>query len=89
VDRGRRRGAGEGGGRGGGVRIEIDLPLVMAARLEAHLIDRSIEIDGHIERSTLADLVLSRVLAGARKAGYGKPIAPHRRRSNPLQRRST
>lgn len=54
------------------MRIELELTKRMAADLEAHLTQRAKEIDGCIERSTLADQVLSRVLAGARKAGYGK-----------------
>jgi hypothetical protein len=54
------------------MRVELDIPLVMLGRLEAHLVQRAIEIDGYIERSTIADQILSRVLSGARKAGYGK-----------------
>jgi hypothetical protein len=54
------------------MRIELDLTKRMVADLEAHLTRRAVEIDGHIERSTLSDQVLSRVLSGARKAGYGK-----------------
>lgn len=54
------------------LKIELDITQKMIADLDAHLARRTVEIDGHIERSTLADQVLSRVLAGARKAGYGK-----------------
>jgi hypothetical protein len=54
------------------MKIELELTKRMVAALDAHLNQRAIEIDGHIDRSTLADQVLSRVLSGARKAGYGR-----------------
>lgn len=52
--------------------IELDVPKTMIRDIEEHLCERAIEIDGHIERSTLADQALSRMLAAARKAGWGK-----------------
>jgi hypothetical protein len=54
------------------MKIELDITKCMLAQIDEHLQQRTLEIDGHIERSTLSDQVLSRVLCGARKAGYGK-----------------
>lgn len=50
------------------MRIELDITRVMVDRIEAHLNQRALEIDGHVERATVADQGLSLILCAARKA---------------------
>lgn len=46
----------------------VDIPIPMLDRIEDYLAVRAIEIDGHIERATVADQGLSLLLCAGRKA---------------------
>ena len=48
--------------------ITLDITRVMLDRIEDYLAMRAIEIDGHVERATVADQGLSLILCAGRKA---------------------
>lgn len=48
--------------------FEVDVPIPMLDRIEDYLAVRAIEIDGHIERATVADQGLSLLLCAGKKA---------------------
>ena len=50
------------------MRIELDITVPMLDRIEDYLAVRAIEIDGHVERATVADQGLSLLLCAGRKA---------------------
>lgn len=46
----------------------VDIPVSMLDRIEDYLAVRAIEIDGHIERATVADQALSLLHCAGKKA---------------------
>ena len=47
--------------------IELDIPKTMVDRVEAYLLRRAIEIDGHPERATEGDQCASLIFTAGRK----------------------